>query len=58
MNVVLGEIDKVRDLDRNILISGPKKIRENKLEFKLVMDYNLQYRKLEKIISKNWGILL
>lgn len=56
--VLEGEIENVRSLYINTLVSGPKIIRENKHEYEMVLDYNIQHNKLERIITKHWGILL
>lgn len=53
-DVLKNGVVRVHNMDRNLLILGQNRLRK----INIVMDYNLQYKKLVKIVNKHWVILL
>lgn len=53
-----SEIERVCNMDRNVLVSN--QIRDNDIgvpNFKMVLNFNVQHKKFERIFQKNWSIL-
>lgn len=47
-------------MDRATLVTDPKTHKteqKDRSEFKIILDYNIQHKKLKKIIMKHWDIL-
>lgn len=58
--LVNAEIAKVLAIDRNTVVEDKVKSIEdntNVSSYRIILDYNIQYKKLEHIIAKHWPIL-
>lgn len=53
-NTLDGEIERVRIMGRHVLVSNLNRECKNDVNnFKMTLDYNVQYKKFEKIVLKN-----
>lgn len=54
------EIAKVRSTDRSTIVADKVKttgVEDTTTDYRVVLDYNVQYKKLERIIARHWPIL-
>lgn len=52
-----GEIERVRMMDRQTLVANKNREQTDNTSFKILLDYNVQHKKFEKNVLKNWSIL-
>ena len=56
--LIKQEMEKVRLLERSVIVADKPPITDKEpSNFKMVLDYNIQYKKFEKIVAKHWPIL-
>lgn len=56
---IASDVDSIGNMDQEILVADSdknKKKRDN-FEYKIILDYNIQHKKFEKIIMRHWEIL-
>lgn len=53
------DIVSVGNLDQASLVANSDNHQKSKddFEYKIILDYNIQYKKIERIVSKHWDIL-
>lgn len=56
---IAGDIDSIGNLDRVTLVAASDKNKKKKdnSEYEIILDYNIQNKKFEKIIMGHWDIL-
>ena len=54
------EIERVRLMDRDVIIADKPRdptVIEANINHKILLDYNIQHKKFERIIVKHWAVL-